>query len=61
MLYFESCLVKETEHLLQSILAGLYLYFLGLSLRNVVKALSYLHVVKRSRVFFAKKWKWIKK
>ncbi|MGD9533517.1 MAG: hypothetical protein AB7V56_07095 [Candidatus Nitrosocosmicus sp.] len=29
---------------------GLYLYFLGLSLRNVVKALLYLHIIKRSRV-----------
>ena len=33
---------------------GLYLYFLGLSLRNVVKALSYLHIVKRSHVLLAK-------
>ena len=40
---------------------GLYLYFLGLSLRNVVKALSYLHIVKRSHVLLAKKWKWIQK
>ena len=37
---------------------GLYLYFLGLSLRNVVKALSYLNVVKRSHVSI---WKWIQK
>jgi putative transposase len=37
---------------------GLYLYFLGLSLRNVVKALSYLHLVKRSHVSI---WKWIQK
>ena len=37
---------------------GLYLYFLGLSLRNVVKALSYLHIVKRSHVAI---WKWIQK
>ena len=37
---------------------GLYLYFLGLSLRNVVKALSYLHIVKRSHVAV---WKWIQK
>ncbi|CAN5862183.1 hypothetical protein BH23THE1_BH23THE1_13670 [soil metagenome] len=37
---------------------GLYLYFLGLSLRNVVKALSYLHIVKRSHVSI---WKWIQK
>ena len=40
---------------------GLYLYFLGLSLRNVVKALSHLHIVKRSHVLLAKKWKWIQK
>jgi len=37
---------------------GLYLYFLGLSLRNVVKALSYLHIVERSHVSI---WKWIQK
>ena len=37
---------------------GLYLYFLGLSLRNVVKALSYLHIVKRSHVSI---WKRIQK
>ena|SRR4249919_1091257 len=37
---------------------GLYLYFLGLSLRNVVKALSHLHIVKRSHVAI---WKWIQK
>jgi putative transposase len=30
----------------------------GLSLRNVVKALSYLHIVKRSHVSI---WKWIQK
>ena len=35
---------------------GLYLYFLGLSTRNVVKALSFLHIVKRSHVSI---WKWI--
>ena len=29
---------------------GLYLYFLGLSLRNVARALSILHAVKRSHV-----------
>ena len=29
---------------------GLYLYFLGLSLRNVAKAMSCLHKVKRSHV-----------
>ncbi len=35
---------------------GLYLYFLGLSTRNVAKALSFLHIVKRSHVAV---WKWI--
>ena len=37
---------------------GLYLYFLGLSTRGVSKALSYLHIVKRSHVTI---WKWIQK
>jgi putative transposase len=37
---------------------GLYLYFLGLSLRNVVRALSFLHIVKRSHVAV---WNWIQK
>ncbi|MBA3750727.1 MAG: IS6 family transposase [Nitrosopumilus sp.] len=37
---------------------GLYLYFLGLSLRNVAKALSFLHIVKRSHVAI---WNWIQK
>ena len=34
---------------------GLYLYFLGLSLRNVVKALSHLHIVKRSHALLGQK------
>ena len=37
---------------------GLYLYFLGLSLRNVVKTLSFLHIIKRSHVAT---WNWIQK
>ena len=37
---------------------GLYLYFLGLSTRNVAKALSFLHIVNRSHVAI---WKWIQK
>ena len=37
---------------------GLYLYFLGLSTRNVARALSFLHIVKRSHVVI---WKWIQK
>jgi putative transposase len=39
----------------------MYLYFLGLTTRNVAKALSFLHIVKRSHVLLAKKWKWIQK
>ena len=37
---------------------GLYLYFLGLSTRSVAKALSFLHIVKRSHVAI---WNWIHK
>jgi putative transposase len=37
---------------------GLYLYFLGLSTRNVAKALSFLHIVKRSHIAI---WNWIQK
>ena len=37
------------------------MYFLGLSLRNFVKALSYLYLVKRSHVLLPKEWKWIQK
>ena len=37
---------------------GLYLYFLGLSTRNVAKALSFLHIVKRNHVVI---WNWIDK
>ena len=37
---------------------GLYLYFLGLSLRNTAKALSFLHIIKRSHVAI---WNWIQK
>jgi putative transposase len=37
---------------------GLYLYFLGLSTRNVARALSFLHIVKRSHVAI---WNWIQK
>jgi putative transposase len=37
---------------------GLYLYFLGLSTRNVARALSFLQIVKRSHVAI---WKWIQK
>ena len=37
---------------------ALYLYFLGLSLRNTAKAMLFLHKVKRSHVAI---WKWIQK
>jgi putative transposase len=37
---------------------GLYLYFLGLFYRNISKALSFLHIVKRSHVAICK---WIQK
>jgi len=37
---------------------GLYLYFLGLSTRNVAKALSFLNIVKRRHVSI---WNWIQK
>jgi putative transposase len=37
---------------------GLYLYFLGLSTRKAAKALSFLHIVKRSHVAI---WYWIQK
>ena len=37
---------------------GLYLYFLGLSTRSVAKALSFLHIVRRSHVAV---WRWIQK
>jgi len=36
---------------------GLYLYFLGLSTRNVTKALSFLYIVERSH--HVSIWKWI--
>jgi putative transposase len=38
--------------------SSLYLYFLGLSIRGVSKAMFFLHKVKRSHVAI---WKWIQK
>ena len=49
---------KRNRTPLEFIYRSLYSYFLGLSLRNTVKALSFLHVVKRSHVAV---WKWIQK
>ena len=42
----------------RNIVYGLYLYFLGLSTRNVAKALSFLNIVKRSHVAI---WNWLQK
>ncbi|MGD9671892.1 MAG: hypothetical protein AB7U98_00260 [Candidatus Nitrosocosmicus sp.] len=41
---------KRNRTPLEYIGYSLYLYFLGLSLRNVARALSYLHIVKRTHV-----------
>ena len=40
------------------VMYSLYLYFLGLSTRNVAKALSFLNIVKRRHVSI---WNWIQK
>ena len=37
---------------------GLHLYFLGLSFRNIAKALSFLKIIKISHVSI---WNWIQK
>ncbi len=44
---------------LQIIGYGLYLYFLGLSFRNVAKALSFLYPIKISHLVSI--WNWIQK
>ena len=49
---------KRNRTPLSDIGYGLYLYFLGLSTRNVAKALSFLHIIKRSHVAI---WNWIQK
>jgi hypothetical protein len=49
---FQLYVIKEAEY----VGYGLYLYFLGLSTRKVAKALSFLHIVKRSHVSI---WTWI--
>src|SRR6478672_13152938 len=51
-------MIKRNRTSSRDIGYGLYLYFLGLSTRNVVKALSFLHIVKRSHVSI---WNWIQK
>ena len=54
-----SCMrIKRNRTPSEHIGHGLYPYFLGLSLRNVARALSCLHIVKRSHVAV---WRWIQK
>jgi putative transposase len=49
---------KRNRTPLEHIGHGLYLHFLGLSLRNAVRALSFLHIVRRSHVAV---WQWIQR
>src|SRR4051812_10084664 len=58
MLYFSFMFIKRNRTPSEYIGYGLYLYFLGLSFRNAAKALSFLHIVKRSHVAI---WKWIQR
>ena len=58
MLYFSFMVIKRNITPSKYIGYGLYLYLLGLSFRNAAKALSFLHMVKRSHVSI---WKWIQK
>ena len=51
-------MIRRNRTSLRYIGYGLYLYFLGLSTRNVSKALSFLNIVKRSHVAI---WNWIQK
>ena len=58
MLYFSFMFIKRNRTPSKYIGHGLYLYFLALSFRNAAKALSFLHIVKRSHVAI---WNWIQK
>jgi len=51
-------MIKRNRTSSRDIGYGLYLYFLGLSTRNVAKALSFLNIVKRCHVSI---WNWIQK
>jgi len=51
-------MIKRNRTSSRDIGNGLYLYFLGLSTRNVAKALSFLNIVKRRHVSI---WNWIQK
>ena len=51
-------MIKRNRTSSRDIGYGLYLYFLGLSTRNVAKALSFLNIVKRRHVSI---WNWIQK
>ena len=61
MAYFPVCPGPKNRTSLSYIGRALYLYFLGLSTRNVAKAMFCFRKVKRSHVLLAKKWKWIQK
>ena len=58
MIYFSCMFIKRNRTPSKYIGYGLYLYFLWLPFRNAAKALSFLHIVKRSHVSI---WKWIQK
>ena len=51
-------MIKRNRTSSRDIGYGLYLYFLGLSTRNVAKVLSFLNIVKRRHVSI---WNWIQK
>ncbi|WP_458721602.1 hypothetical protein [Candidatus Nitrosocosmicus sp. R] len=51
-------LSKRNKTSSEHIYYGLYLYFLGLSLRNTAKALSFLHIINRSHIAI---WNWIQR
>ncbi len=52
-------MIKRNRTSSRDIGYGLYLYFLGLSTRNVAKALSFLNIVKRSN--HVSIWNWIQR
>ena len=59
MIYFSCMFIKRSRTPSRYIGYGLYsVTLLGLSFRNAAKALSFLHIVKRSHVSI---WKWIQR
>ena len=62
MLLFLICQTKETEHLQEyNIGYGLYLYFLGLSLRERGQGIVTSSYSQKKSCIISKKWKWIQK